>query len=264
MMTQAGSRDRDPAVRLSVLGVAALLLTAACSDSETVHATGSAEPLRVYAAASLSNTFTELGEKFEDAHGVEVDFNFAGSADLVAQIEQGAPADVFASADELNMERAQQSGATAAEPELFAANTLVIVTPPENPAGVHTLEDLACDHVITIVCAQQVPCGAAAVEASQVSGVELSPASEENAVTDVLGKVRSGEADAGLVYRTDALGAGDDIRTMEFDGADEAVTYYPIALLNGADRDGFAEDFVEFVLSTEAQQVLSDAGFAAP
>lgn len=264
-MSKAHGHRRSPAGRLSSLSIAALLLTMACSGSEAAgEGTGSDDPLQVYAAASLSAAFTELGEMFEEAHGVEVSFNFAGSADLVAQIEQGAPAEVFASADEANMERAQQSGATAVEPELFAANTLVIVTPPENPAGVRALEDLAHDGTVTVVCAQQVPCGAAAAEAAEAGDVGLSPASEENAVTDVLGKVRSGEADAGLVYRTDALSAGNDVQTIEFDGAEDAANDYPIAPLRGTDRAGLAQDFVEFVLSPEAQQMLSDAGFLNP
>lgn len=267
-MSQAPGRCCKPTGRQSLLGAAVLLLTAACSDSEAAQVTGrddgSAQPLQVYAAASLSHTFAELGEKFEDTHGVEVAFNFAGSTDLAAQIEQGAPAEIFASADEPNMERAQQSGATATEPELFAANTLVIVTPPGNPAAIHTLEDLAGDQVITVTCAPQVPCGSATAEIAEAAEIELAPASEENAVTDVLGKVRSGEADAGLVYRTDALGAGDDVNTIDFEGSEDVVNHYPIAVIGETDTNEAARDFIEFIRDPEAQQTLSDAGFAAP
>lgn len=243
---------------LSLLG-AALLLTTACDGGED-----SDEPLQVFAAASLAESFTELGKTFEETQGEEVVFNFAGSSDLVAQIEQGAPAGVFASADEPTMERAQQLEALAAEPELFAANTLVIITPRDNPARIRTFEDLADDHVITVVCAPQVPCGAATEEAADAVSAELTPASEENAVTDVLGKVRSGEADAGVVYRTDALSADNAVETIEFEGAGDVVNHYPIAALQEADRSDLAQEFVDFVLGPESQQVLSDAGFSSP
>lgn len=244
---------------------AALLLTTACGAEQSAGSDeGSEDPLQVFAAASLAESFSELGETFEETHGEEVVFNFAGSSDLVAQIEQGAPAGVFASADEPTMERAQQSEALAAGPELFAANTLVIITPPDNPAGIRTFGDLAGDHVITVVCAPQVPCGTATAQAADAVKAELTPASEENAVTDVLGKVRSGEADAGVVYRTDALSAGNDVETIEFEGAEDVVNHYPIATLQEADRAELAQEFVDFVLGPESQQVLSDAGFASP
>lgn len=268
MMKQACGRGPERAGKLSGLAAALLLLTAACSGPETAQRTGpddnSEEPLQVFAAASLTGPFTTLGESFEDKHGVPVDFNFAGSSNLVSQIEQGAPAGVFASADEPTMERLQQSGATAAEPEVFAANTLVIVTPPENPAAIHTLEELAADRVVTVICAPQVPCGSATADVAEAAGVELAPASEENAVTDVLGKVRSGEADAGVVYRTDGLRAGTDVETIQIEGAEQVVNKYPIAVLEGAARPEVAQEFVDFVLSPEAQQILRDAGFAAP
>lgn len=268
MMKQTGARRLEHAVTLSWLAAALLLLTAACSGPETTDRAGPderpEEPLQVFAAASLTQPFTELGEKFEEEHGVPVDFNFAGSSHLVSQIEQGAPAGVFASADEPNMTRVQQSGATATQPELFAANTLVIVTPPGNPAAIHSLAGLADEQVVTVICAPQVPCGSATADLAEAAGVELSPVSEENAVTDVLGKVRSGEADAGVVYRTDALGAGTDVETIQVDTADEVVNNYPIAALEEAGSDATAREFVEFVLTPEAQQILRDAGFAAP
>lgn len=254
-------------VRLSA-GAAATMLVIACGGAE--GADDSAETsdlnaeLQVFAAASLTETFTEIGERFEAEHGVPVVFNFAGSSDLVSQITQGAPADVFASADEANMDRAVEDDALAAEPELFAANTLVIVTPPQNPADVQSLEDLADEDSVVVVCAAQVPCGSATEEVTGAAGIELSPASEESAVTDVLGKVRAGEADAGLVYRTDAQGAGEDVETIEFDGADEVVNLYPIAPVNEASDPQAAEDFVEFAMSEESQQILSDAGFSSP
>ncbi len=125
------------------------------------------------------------------------------------------------------MDSAVEAGLVAGEPSLFASNTLTIVTPPGNPAEVEDLEDLADNDVVTVVCAPQVPCGAATEQVTEAAGVALSPASEESAVTDVLGKVRAGEADAGLVYVTDARGAGEDVETIDFPEAHDVVNLYP-------------------------------------
>lgn len=249
---------------LAIASAGALLLITGCSEETSEPSDATNEPLQVFAAASLTDTFTEIGELFEQEHGVPVSFNFAGSSDLVAQIEQGAPADVFASADEANMDRAEEAGVLAEDPVIFASNTLTIATPPGNPAGVENLADLAGDGVVTVICAPQVPCGAATEQVTEAAGVELSPASEESAVTDVLGKVRSGEADAGLIYETDAIGAGDDIEAIAFDEADEVVNLYPIASLESADQADHAAAFVEFIGSEESQQILTEAGFGQP
>ncbi len=258
-------RSPGPTVRLLSAAAATCLLLSGCgSDDEGTPAGGDdAETLTVFAAASLSDTFTELGERFADEHGTAVEFNLAGSSDLVTQLEQGAPADVFASADEPTMERADDAGLLAEDSELFASNTLVIVTPPGNPAGISSLQDLGGSDVVTVVCAPQVPCGAASETVFEAGDVEVSPASEESAVTDVLGKVTAGEADAGLVYATDAQGAGDDVETVEFAEAQNAVNYYPIAPLGDSDHP-LASEFVDFVTQEESQELLRDAGFAAP
>lgn len=264
-MIRAASFFRGRMRGLFVLGAAAMVLTVSCGERATTDETAVAEePLQVFAAASLTETFTEIGVKFEEQHGVEVELNYAGSSDLIAQIEQGAPAAVLASADEVNMKRAQEADLLTAESQLFASNTLVIATPPGNPAGIHSLVDVAGDEVLTVVCAPQVPCGAATQEVAETAGVELSPVSEESAVTDVLGKVRSGEADAGLVYRTDAQTAGGDVETIHFEGAEAVVSRYPIGILDDAPDPEVAEDFVEFVLSDQSQRILTDAGFTAP
>lgn len=244
---------------LPLLASAVMMATVSCGVYE---AGGQDERLRVFAAASLTETFSEIGEKFEAQHGVEVEFNFAGSSNLVSQIAQGAPAGVFASADESNMESAREIGVLTAEQ--FASNTLVITTPPGNPAAIESLEDMAGDDVISVVCAPQVPCGSAAKQVVEAADVELSPASEETAVTDVLGKVRSGEADAGLVYRTDARAAGADVETIEFDSAEQAVNHNLIGTLEEAPDPEMAENFVEFVLSDETRHILIDAGFTVP
>lgn len=236
----------------------ALLALAGCSaspapSSSTAELEGT---LTVAAAASLQNAFTELGDLFEDANPeVSVEFAFAGSSALVAQLQEGAPGDVFASADVANMEKAAEllSGGS----ELFASNTLTIVTPPGNPAGVETFADLADAQLV--VCAAQVPCGAATAAEAEAAGVTLSPVSEEQSVTDVLGRVTSGEADAGLVYATDAEAAGDAVERIDFDTT--VVNEYPIAALNDSE---VAAAFIAFVLSDEGQAVLASYGFLAP
>ena len=247
--------------------MAALLLmagTTACGGDDD-GGDGGETTLTVYAAASLTSTFEQLGEDFEADHdGVTVEFNFAGSSDLVSQIQSGAPADVFASADEANMEKLTADGLNGSDPELFATNTLEIATPPDNPAGVETFQDLADPDINLVICAPEVPCGAAAQSVAETAGVELQPDSEEQAVTDVLGKVTSGEADAGLVYVTDVIAAGDDVLGIEFPESESVVNNYPIATVADSENADLAQEFVDLVLSDEGQQALADAGFGAP
>lgn len=219
--------------------------------------------ITVFAAASLTHAFTELGEDFESASdGVAVRFSFAGSSDLVEQIRQGAPADVFASADEKNMAKLVEAGLAARTAVDFAANTLEIATPPDNPADVNALADLVARGVRLVVCAPEVPCGAAAVEVARVAGLTLDPVSEEQSVKDVLAKVTSGEADAGLVYVTDVQAAGRAVRGIAFAEASRAVNVYPITWVEGGEHEEAAEDFVDFVLSDAGQAVLASYGFA--
>jgi molybdate transport system substrate-binding protein len=241
---------------------ATLLLVgaAACGGDDDADTT-----LTVFAAASLTTSFEELGEQFEESHdGVEVEFNFAGSSDLVSQIQGGAPADVFASADEANMAKITADGLNDSEPQLFATNTLEIAVPPDNPAGVQTFQDLAKPDLNLVICAPDVPCGAAAQVVAESAGVELQPVSEEQSVTDVLGKVTSGEADAGLVYVTDVIAAGDDVQGIEFPESSTVVNLYPIATVADSENADLAQEFVDLVLSDGGQQVLADAGFGRP
>jgi len=218
--------------------------------------------LTVFAAASLKATFTQLGTIFQQQNpGSAVTFNFAGSSDLVAQIIAGAPADVFASADTANMTKASDAGVVSGTPVNFATNTLTIVTPPGNPAGITSFADLAKSGVAVVVCAPQVPCGAAAQKIETNTGVTLTPVSEENSVTDVLGKITSGQADAGLVYVTDAAGAGDKVTTVSFPESTTVVNTYPIATLKAATQPALATTFVNLVTGPQGQQVLAAAGF---
>ncbi|MBC7633478.1 molybdate ABC transporter substrate-binding protein [Aeromicrobium sp.] len=258
--------------RLVATTAIALLLgtTAACgSDASSGGATTSAPATRttltVFAAASLTGTFTEIGKQFEAANpGVTVTFNFAGSADLVTQIQQGAPADVFASADTKNMDKATGEDLVKGTPVDFAKNTLEIATPPDNPARIESLDSLAKTGVKVVLCAPEVPCGAAAQKVEAASGIDIKPVSEEQSVTDVLGKVTSGEADAGLVYATDVQAAGPKVLGLKFPQAAKAVNTYPIAALSGSDNMAVAKAFAAYVAGPEGQAVLEAAGFAKP
>ena len=218
--------------------------------------------LTVYAAASLTTTFEQIGAEFEEAHnGVTVEFSFGGSSDLVAQIQQGAPADVFASADTANMDKLTAQDLQAAGPQDFATNTLEIAVPPDNPAGIASFADLANEGVNVVVCAPEVPCGAAAVKVEDATGVDIQPVSEEQSVTDVLAKVTSGEADAGLVYVTDAIAADDDVQGIAFPESAEVVNTYPLVALKDAADGDLAQQFVHLALSDTGQTILQDSGF---
>ena len=256
----------------TVAAVLLLATVAACgsgSSSNPSSSSGSSgasdKTLTVYAASSLTSTFTELGKKFEASHkGVKVRFSFGGSSDLVAQIQQGAPADVFASADTANMDKAVADKAVQGAPVNFASNTLEIAVPPDNPAGIASLEDLAKPGTQVVVCAPEVPCGAATQKVEESSGVTIKPVSEEQAVTDVLTKVESGEADAGLVYVTDVKAAGDKVKGVPFPESSDAVNTYPIAALENSENADLAQQFVDLVTGAEGQSVLAAAGFAKP
>lgn len=267
---------------LPALALAGLLLTtAACGAGSSTDdgspkgsgssstSSGSSDDLTgtvtVFAAASLKKTFTEIGAEFEKAHpGVQVTFNFAGSSDLVAQLQQGAPADVFASADTTNMDKATGDSLTADAPVDFASNTLEIAVPPGNPAGVASLADLAKPGVKVVLCAPAVPCGSAAAKVEAAAKLDLKPVSEEQSVTDVLGKVTTKEADAGLVYVTDIKGAGDKVEGIEFAESSSAVNTYPIATLKSSRNAAAAKAFVEAVTGDLGQGILAAAGFAKP
>ncbi|NYD78073.1 molybdate ABC transporter substrate-binding protein [Arthrobacter cupressi] len=236
---------------------------AACSPGGG-GSTGSGT-VTVYAAASLKKTFTELAAKFEAAHpGTKVTLNFAGSSDLVTQITQGAPADVFASADSKNMTKLSDASLVDGDPVDFATNVLEIAVPPANPASISSFADLAKPGVKVVVCAPQVPCGAATEKVEKASGITLKPVSEESSVADVLGKVTSGEADAGLVYVTDVKTAGDKVKGITFPESGQAANTYPIATVENSKNKELAKAFIELVTGSEGRKVLGDAGFGAP
>lgn len=253
-------------MRRGVALVVTLLMVGAVSGCSR-GATGSDDgrTLTVFAASSLTSAFEKLGGKFEKSHpGTEVRFSFAGSSDLVAQIRQGAPADVFASADVPNMDKLVADGLVEGRPNDFASNTLEIAVPPGNPAHVQGLQDLTTSGLNLVVCAPEVPCGAASLEVARKAGVDLDPVSEEQSVTDVLNKVANGEADAGLVYVTDVLAAGDRVEGVELPESSSVVNTYPIAVVADSADPRLAQEWVSFVRGRTGRAVLRDAGFGRP
>jgi molybdate transport system substrate-binding protein len=248
-----------------ILGSAAAALTAVAMLAGCSNSSPNSGDITVFAASSLKSAFTALGAQLEKGNpGTHVKFSFAGSSDLVAQLTGGAPADVFASADTATMTKVVDASLVAGNPVNFATNTLTIVTPPGNPKHLASFADLAKPGTQVVVCAPQVPCGAATKKVEAATGTALTPVSEESTVTDVLGKVTSGQADAGLVYVTDATGAGDKVTAVAFPEAGGAVNTYPIAVLKGSKNAATAQKFVDLVTGPDGRKVLAGAGFAAP
>jgi molybdate transport system substrate-binding protein len=218
----------------------------------------------VFAAASLQDAFTALGTQFEAANsGTKVVFSFGPSSGLAEQIGQGAPADVFASASTSTMDEVV-SGGDAADPTDFVANTMQIAVPPDNPAGITAVTDLGKKDVKVAVCQADVPCGTAALEVFENAGFTVTPVTEELDVKATLAKVRLGEVDAGVVYVTDVLAAGDAVQGIEIPADVNASTTYPIATLTGSEHQDTAQAFVDYVLSPDGAAVLTDAGFSKP
>lgn len=264
---------------VAVMTVAAALSLAGCAAGSSADTTASpgagttttspapelTGELTVFAAASLSSAFDELATQFAQLHpGLEVaPISYDGSSVLATQLLGGAAIDVFASADEKNMAKVTDAG-LASGATAFATNTLEIAVAPGNPEKISSLQSLTAPGLTVVLCAAEVPCGSAAQKLLSTAGVAVTPASEEQNVTAVLTKVRSGEADAGLVYRTDVTAAGDAVTGVEIDGADAATNVYPIVALAGAPNPEAARAFVAFALSADGQKVLKSFGFGAP
>lgn len=257
------------AVPRAALVAASVLILAGCSavasdPSPTASTPAVSGEVTIFAAASLQAAFDEIAEGFEDAYP-DVDIRpitYDGSSTLATQIVEGAPADVFAAANESTMATVVEAGLAEA-PELFASNTLVIVVPAGNPADVSDLADLADPNLSVVLCAPEVPCGSASQKLLAGAEVSVTPASLEQNVTAVLTKVAAGEADAGLVYRTDVAGRS-DVDSIVPDGAEAVVNLYPIAALNSAASPEAAAAFIAYVLGPEGQDVLASFGFGAP
>lgn len=240
------------------VGLAVWLATGCSAEDEptVVH---------VSAAASLTDAFAEIEVAFEDANpGVDVILNLGGSSALREQILEGAPADVFASANNSNMDQLAEAGEVAGEAEIFVTNLLQIAVPAGNPGGVTGLDDFGRDELLIGLCAEDVPCGEFAREALANAGVTPAIDTNEPDVRALLTKVEEGELDAGITYVTDVSSADGAVEGIEIREDDNVVAEYPIAVLTNAPNPDAATAFVEFVLSAEGQAILQEYGFSAP
>jgi molybdate transport system substrate-binding protein len=250
-------------IRLAAAVAVAALALAACGDGTTSGgSSGSANEIKVFAAASLTAAFTELGQQYTSANGgTKVSFNFAGSQALATQIQQAAPADVFASADTTNMDKVKDLVGT---PQNFASNLLQIVVEKGNPKGVKTLDDLANPDLKVVLAAPDVPAGKYAAEALNTAKVTVKPVSEEDNVKAVVTKVSLGEADAGIVYVTDVTAGGDKVQGVDIPKDQNVTATYPIASVKAGKAQDKAQAFMDLVLSDQGQQVLKQYGFLPP
>jgi molybdate transport system substrate-binding protein len=258
-----------------VLGAAAVLTVAGCSSSKPPAATATPGPgtsstpapsgsINVFAASSLTGTFTELGKQFEAAHpGTRITFDFDSSGTLATQITQGAPADVFASAAPANMKVVITAGDAASSTD-FVKNFLEIAVPPANPGHVSQLSDLAKSSVRTVLCLATAPCGATAAKVFANAKLTVKPATTEKDVKTTLSTVELDEVDAGIVYVTDVLAAGAKVKGIAIPADVNVSTEYPIAALTHATNPSLARAFVSYVESASSFAVLSAAGFKAP
>ena len=255
-------------IRLAAALAATALLLAGCGggDGDAGGGLGAGSPaeIKVFAAASLTAAFTALGQSFESSQkGVRVRFNFAGSSTLVRQIQQGASADVFASADAVNMRKLVDAGAVEA-PAVFARNKLAIAVQKGNPKGIRRLDDLAGKDVKVVLAAEEVPAGKYARQVLDRAGVTVQPVSLEDNVKAVVTKVSLGEADAGIVYVTDVTSGGGKVEGVDIPKDQNVVATYPIATVKASKVKDPAQAFVDLVRSAEGQQVLNRYGFLPP
>jgi molybdate transport system substrate-binding protein len=249
-------------VRLAAVLLVVAVVAAGCGGNGDSPGGGSPTEIKVFAAASLTAAFNQLGERYTAANnGTKVTFNFAGSQALATQIQQGAPADVFASADVPNMDKVKD---LVGEPRVFASNQLQIVVEQGNPKGVKTLDDLARSDLKVVLAAPDVPAGKYAKQALDKAGVTVKPVSEEDNVKAVVTKVSLGEADAGIVYVTDVTAGGDKVEGVDIPEELNVLATYPIATVKASKAQDKAQAFMDLVLSAEGQQVLKQYGFLPP
>jgi molybdate transport system substrate-binding protein len=242
-----------------VVAVVALIVSACGGEAST-----QAPPVTVsvFAAASLTDAFKALGDAYHHDHStVSLQFNFAGSPTLVTQIEQGAQADVFASADTTNMDKLRGDGFTSGSPQVFAHNKLEIAVAPGNPKHVSSLTDLARPGMIYISAGPTVPAGKYAAQALQKAGVSLTPKSLETDVKSVVSKIELGEADAGIVYTTDVKAAAGKVDGVAIPDSYNVVATYPLVVVKDSKHTDAAGAFIAYVLSASGQSKLESFGF---
>ena len=258
---------RSRFIRLAPLAVAVAVLAAACgsnddNSSNGSSASGSATEIKVFAAASLTAAFGKIGQDFTAANpNTKVTFNFAGSQALATQIQQSAPADVFASADTTNMGKVSSLVNT---PTNFSSNLLQIVVAKGNPKGIKTLSDLSHPDAKVVLAAPDVPAGKYAAQALSAQHVTVKPVSLEDNVKAVITKVSLGEADAGIVYVTDVTAGGDKVEGVDIPNTQNVVATYPIATVKASTHQSQAQSFMDMVTSDQGQQVLKSFGFLPP
>jgi molybdate transport system substrate-binding protein len=265
---------RPTLAAVAAIAVATVGLTACgggSSDNSGASGSTSSAPTKlsgsitVFAAASLTGSFTKLGQQFETANpGTKVTFSFGPSSGLAQQITQGAPADVFASASPKNMQQVVTAKGNASAPVNFAKNVMEIAVPPSNPGKVTQLSDLAKSAEKVVLCAAEVPCGVTARKVFTNAKITVKPVSDEVDVKSTLSKVQLGEADAGVVYVTDVLAAGTKVKGIEIPAAVNASTEYPIATLSASKNAALATAFQNYVLSANGATELTAAGFQKP
>ncbi len=264
LVAACGGDDDDSAATTTVAAATTVAVTTAAPDTTAAAAEVEGE-ITVFAAASLTESFTEAGEAFTEANpDAKVTLSFDASSALVQQIIQGAPADVFASADTNNMTKLVDAGLNGSEPEIFATNLLTIIVAPGNPLGITGVEDLANSDIKTVVCAPEVPCGNYANQIFTAAGVTVTPVSLEQNVRGVVTKVTAGEADAGIVYVTDVIAAGDAADMVEIPDDINVVAEYPIATVSTSKLQDVDQAFIDFLLSDDGQAILQSYGFSAP
>lgn len=253
---------------LASVATAVLLPLIGCSNPSSSSPADGEAPLVevvVFAASSLTAAFSAIGDAYVADHpNVKLVFNFAGSSELVRQLAQGAPADIFASADQATMDALVRLGEARNRPVTIARNTLEIVVERGNPLEINELSDLANRDLIVVLCAPAVPCGKSASAVLDRAGVRVTPRSLETSVKGVLTKVTTGEADAGIVYTTDVLAASETASGVAIDGDVNEITSYPMVVTAGTRNEAAAQTFIDFVVGEQGQAILRSQGFLAP
>jgi molybdate transport system substrate-binding protein len=262
VIAAAGCGDDDGS---SALTASPATTVAGSTGAPTAAATAVEGDITVFAAASLSAAFTEIGTAFAEMHpDAKATFSFDASSALVQQITRGAPADVFASADTATMDRLTAAGLNGSDPVVFATNSLEIIVGPGNPKGIDGLADLAEPELKVVLCAPEVPCGRYAALSLQRAGVSVTPASLEQNVRGVVTKVTAGEADAGIVYATDVKAAGGKAAGVEIPADVNVVAEYPVASVKTSDEADIDQAYIAFLTGSEGQAILAKYGFGAP
>ena len=263
--TSAAPAAADPAAAATTAGPATTAAPATTEAPATTAAAGVEGDITVFAAASLTESFTEIGDAFTVANPeASATFSFDASSALVQQITEGAPADVFASADTNNMDKLTDASLNGSEPEIFATNLLTIIVAPDNPLGITGVADLANADIKTVICAPEVPCGNYANQIFTSAGVTVTPVSLEQNVRGVVTKVTAGEADAGIAYVTDVIAAGDAADMVEIPEDINVIAEYPVATVTESQNQAVGEAFIDFLLGDEGQAILAEYGFGAP